>query len=163
MILTSDLNELLLSRHPRMIRTWMCGWRKSLVVWPAYGENEVDVPVVSAIPSRRVLEEPRAAKKRRNGGWKRVRREGAPEKEERILSRRGDYRVGIQRSVRPRPLLKRRPEDRSSRAIASSCLRGERLESKRNFFLFVELRDASSACAESSKISINHLASLDWL
>lgn len=118
-------NELLLSRHHRLIRNWVCGWRKSLVVRPAYGESEVGVPVVSAIPSRRVLEEPHAAKKRRNGGWKGARREGAPEKEERILSCRGDCRVGTRRSVRPRPLSETRPEDRSSRAIASSCLREE--------------------------------------
>lgn len=66
--------------YPRLIRNWVRGWRKSLVARSEHGESEANVPVVSAIPSRRVLEEPHAAKKRRNGGLKGARKEREPPK-----------------------------------------------------------------------------------
>jgi len=91
------------SRYPRLIRNWVRGWRKSLIARLEYGENEANVPVVNAIPSRRVLEEPHAAKKRRNGGLKEARRaerraergakrEESPRKKERVLSRQRNRR-----------------------------------------------------------------------
>lgn len=70
--------------------------------------------VVSAILSRRVLEEPHAAKKRRNGGLKEAPKEEGEGAENPPKKRQGPLSTVGARSVRPRPLSGTRPEDRFS-------------------------------------------------
>src|SRR5436190_20640852 len=110
--------------------------------------------VVSASPSGRVLEEPRAAKKRRNGGWKGAQREGegAPppkkKREEGSSPVKGRGRSSRRNSTRFSPstsvVAYTRPADpRSFRA--RDCLflpprKNDRKSKPRDFFLFVKLR-----------------------
>lgn len=105
------------SQYPRLIRNWVRGWRKSLVARPEHGESEANVSVVSAIPSRRVLEEPHAAKKRRNGGLKEARREREPPKKKRGPLSRQRGSSGRVQSVHVRC----RERDRTTNFPARDC------------------------------------------